>query len=377
MGASVRAAGVNARFDALDALRGIAIAAMSLQHGAFFLRASFQAETYGGQPANLMSWPYWMSGLAVDLNAPTFFLLLGLSVPLMVDKYRRSGWSESAITSQMLKRAAVLALLDLTLCDWAWRGADPPVQYTHVLLSLAIALALLSVVRRVPRPVLGVSTAAALAIYQYALGHSVSAWSETPHFWTALLVGYRTSPWPALEFAVCGWFPLVCVGFLLGTLLTTPRFRRVGTWLSVGGVLLGSWFVLRALGGFGDLTHFESGQAWYRFMIMNKTPITLTYILFYWGISSLLLAGLIRLESRVSRAPIAWLIELGRASLFAFVAHIVILSVLSRGARAVAWPVPRIVVAYAIFAVGMLILIPAAWWYSRWRRSHPEWTLLP
>lgn len=365
------------RFEALDTLRGIAIAAMSLQHAAFFLRAPFQAETYGGQAANLMSWPYWVSGLAVDLNAPTFWLLIGLSVPLMVGKYRRLGWSQTAVSLQMLKRAGVLAALDLTICDWAWRMADPPVQYTHVLLSLAIALALLSVVRLMPRKALAALTTGAVVTYQFFLGQHVSTWSEADGFWTALLVGYRTMPAPAFEFALCGWFPLVCVGFLLGTGLSTERFRRAGSWLVVGGTLLTGWLVLRWLGGFGDLTPYRQGQEWYYFLIMNKTPITLTYVLFYWGISSLLMAGLIHLNGWTHRPPFVWFSELGRASLFVFVGHIAVYSLLSIPARTIVWPVPRVLVAYGAFSIGMALLIPAAAWYSRWRRLHPEWSLLP
>jgi hypothetical protein len=122
------------------------------------MRGSFQVESYGGKTIQLMSWPYWVSGLTVDLNAPTFWLLVGMSVPLVVAKHRNLHESERAITLHMLKRAGALALIDLTLCDWAWRLGDPPVPYTHVILSIALCLAILSVARLLPLWLFGTLT---------------------------------------------------------------------------------------------------------------------------------------------------------------------------------------------------------------------------
>jgi len=366
----------NERLEAIDALRGIAIATMSLQHVAFFMRGSFQAETYGGRPAQLMSWPYWISGLAVDLNAPTFWLLVGMSVPLMVSKHRRAGESEWAITLQMLKRVGVLALLDMTVCEWAWRIADPPVPYTHVLLSISLSLALLSVFRLLPTKILAAAVTAMVIVYQAILPTHVSAWSETDSAWIALLVGYRTAPWPALEFALLGWFPLVCVGFLLGS-RDAAQLKRPVFWCAVSAALWSGWLLLRTTGVFGDLVRYSRGDDWYRFLIMNKTPIALTYVLFYWGLASLLLAGLMRAAPYSRRIPLSWLVALGRASLFAFVAHIGIYSVLTRLTRAVALPLPRVAITYVLFVVGMAILVPTSRYYIDWRSQRPKTVWLP
>lgn len=366
------------RIPALDALRGVAIAAMALQHTAFFMRGSFQAESYGGQPIRLMTWPYWVSGLAVDLNAPTFWLLVGLSIPLMVAKHRRNGESEGAIMLYMMKRAAALALFDLTICDWAWRLADPPVPYTHVLLSIALCLTLLSVVRLFPVWLFAGLTALAVIWYQTLLTEMqmVKVWSETSSVWVAMFLGYRTIGWPALEFGLAGWFPIVGVGFVLGSVVPPNAMSRPRMWLGVGGALLASWFILRWIGSFGDLTPYRPGDEWYRYLMMSKTPLALTYLLFYLGIASLVLAGLIVAERWICGAPLSWLTMLGRASLFVFVCHILVYSLVTRFARIITWPVPSIVASYAVFALGMALLIPLANWYSVWRRGFPRSALL-
>jgi uncharacterized membrane protein len=77
------AVAVGQRVLPIDALRGVAMIAMALDHVASFLRIGLQAETYGGLPAVLQSWPHWLAGLFTNVAAPTFWLLSGVSVVLL------------------------------------------------------------------------------------------------------------------------------------------------------------------------------------------------------------------------------------------------------------------------------------------------------
>lgn len=365
------------RLQAIDALRGLAIAAMSLRHVAFFMRGPFQAETYGGQPAQLMSWPHWVSGLLLSMSAPTFWLLAGLSVRLMVAKHLGTGRSEQWVTRHMLRRAVILLAFDVTVCDWFWSLAAPPVAYTHVLLSLAVSLAMLSVLRRLPVWAFATLLLSTVVGYQLWLGSGPAALDASPRWWTALLIGHREAGWPAIEFSLAGWFPLIGAGYLLGGRVVAGSMTTAAAWARLAGVLLLGWFALRMIGGFGDLVPFRSGDEWYRFLILGKTPPALTYLLFYIGVACVAMAVLRRLEARLTQAPFSWLVALGNASLFVFVAHIALYSPLTRLVRMVEWPAPRIVVTYAVFAAGLAVLIPAAHWYAGLRRRHPGSPFLP
>jgi uncharacterized membrane protein len=365
------------RLQAIDALRGLAIAAMSLRHVAFFMRGPFQAETYGGQPAQLMSWPHWVSGLLLSMSAPTFWFLAGLSVRLMVAKHLGSGRSEQWVTRHMLRRAVILLVLDVTVCDWFWSLAQPPVAYTHVLLSIAVSLAMLSVLRRLPVWAFATLLLCTVVGYQVWLGSGPAALDPSSRWWTALLIGHREAGWPAIEFSLAGWFPLIGAGYLLGGRVVAGSMTTATSWARLAGALLLGWFALRLSGGFGDLVPFAAGDEWYRFLILGKTPPALTYLLFYIGVACMALAVLRRLEAQLSRAPFSWLVALGNASLFIFVAHIALYSPLTRLARMAEWPAPRIVVTYAVFAVGLAVLIPAAHWYAGLRRRYPGSPYLP
>ncbi len=362
-------AAVRGRILAIDALRGVAILAMSLRHIAYFLGKPLQAETYGGQPAVLLSWPHWVSGLIANITAPTFFLLIGTSLALLIAGRRRAGVSEWEITRYLLIRAGVLVLLDMTICDMAWAGFNP---YTHVLLSIAIAMVILSVARFLPVSLFATLTLALVIIYQALLPQVALPLSQTENFWSALVWSYSTKTWPATEFSILGWFPLPAIGFILGQWMSLPALRRARTWAVIGVALLGIWLVLRWAGGFGDLTPYTRDMPWYFFFIMSKTPPSLTFLTFNLALSALTLAGLYACESWLEHRPLKWLVTCGQASLFFFVAHIVVYGAIARLAASLQLPLPAILITYTTWLGGLALLVPLAGAYARLRRRHPQ-----
>lgn len=362
-------AAVRGRILAIDALRGVAILAMSLRHMAYFLGRPLQAETYGGQPATLLNWPHWVSGLIANITAPTFFLLVGTSLALLIAGRRRAGVSEWDITRYLLIRAGVLVLLDLTICDIAWAGFNP---YTHVLLSIAIAMVILSVARFLPVSLFAALTLALLLTYQALLSQMALPLSQTENFWQALLWSYSTKTWPAVEFSILGWFPLPAMGFILGQWMSLPALRRARTWVAIGTALLGIWLVLRWNGGIGDLTPYTPNQPWHFFFIMSKTPPSLTFLTFNLGLSALTLAALFAGETWLQHRPLKWLVTCGQASLFFFVAHIVVYGALARLVAPLQLPLPAIFITYTTWLGGLVVLVPIAGAYNRLRRRHPQ-----
>lgn len=365
---ATRASGTG-RLLPLDALRGLALIFMALDHAAAFTRVSLQAETYGGQPATLLGPAYWVSGLVTNFAAPTFWFLAGVSVALLEASRRRSGIPESEITRFLLIRAGVLITLSLTVCDWAWAGT---VAYTQVLLSLGVTLAVLSVARLLPMRVFLISLGVLGLGYQVALSIIAAQFSQTDNFWLALLLGYSTLTRPAVEFSLGGWSVLMGLGFALGRDLGRPLWRRPQTWLAVGGGLLLLWLVLRAWGGFGDLVPFTAGQPWSHFLIMSKEPPSLTFFAFNLGWAALMLAGLTAVGHVLTKRWAEWWVALGQAALFSFVAHILIYNVVSRIVLAVELRVPGVVVALLVWLVGLGVLLPVARAYRDLRRRNPN-----
>ena len=360
---------VSGRLLAIDAMRGIAILSMSLRHTAYFLRYPLQAETYGGQPAVLLGWPYWVSGLIANISAPTFFFLIGLSLTLFVNGRRKAGDSEMEITRFLLTRAGVLLLLDLTLCEIAWAGPRP---YTHVLLSIAIAMAILSVARLLHPAVLTGLSLMLIMVYQYFLPVITPEFSETHDFWMALLFSYTTIIRPASEFSIFGWLSLPLLGFVLGQYIHLPIFRRPLVWVAIGLGLMVTWLVVRVTNLLNEPTPFVANQEWLWFFIMSKTPPSLTFLTFNLGLSALTLAVLYMAGDWFKRPPLQWLMICGQASLFFFVVHIVVYGPMASLVMAMKLPGPHIIYTFVIWFLGLALLIPLAYYYRQLRRRNPK-----
>jgi uncharacterized membrane protein len=360
------------RIVAIDALRGTALVLMALDHASFFAGAGLQAESYGGQPVALQSSAYWGSGLLTNLASPIFWLLGGYSLALFAASQRRKGRSEWVTTRYMLVRAAIILALDLTICAWFWLGSTP---YVHVLTTMAVGMALLSLLRFLPNAALLGGTLLVMLAYQFYLGANASSLAAgAPQslgqaFW--LTYSYETRP--VIGFAVLGWAPLMWLGFALGRQQRHAAMRSPRTWLLGGLGLLLLWLVLRLAGGFGDLGPFGAvGASPAHFLIMAKAPPSLSYLAFNLGLSALLLALFYTRSAWISRGLLAPLLLVGQVSLFFYVAHIVIYHLVARVVLAGDIPGPRIVWGYLAFGTGLALLLPLCAGYRRLRKRYPQ-----
>ncbi|MCX7791215.1 MAG: heparan-alpha-glucosaminide N-acetyltransferase domain-containing protein [Chloroflexaceae bacterium] len=360
------------RIVAVDALRGVALLLMALDHASFFVGAGLQAESYGGQPVTLQSAPYWISGLLTNLASPIFFLLGGYSLALYAAAQRRKGRPEHATTRYILIRAGLILALDLTICNLFWRGATP---YVHVLTAIAATMALLSLLRFLPPLVLAGISLLVLGLHQVAIGtlaDALAAGAPQP-FWQAFWLTYSYDTRPALGFAVLGWGPLLWLGYAIGTLQDRPALLRPRTWAAAGIGLLGCWLALRLAGGFGDLGAFGAvGGSAAHFLVMSKAPPSLAFFAFNLGIAALLLAGFYAWPRLTNNGPLRWLVLVGQVSLFFYVMHIVIYNLVSQILGLVSLPGPRIIWGYAAWLIGLAVFLPLGAWYREIRKRYPR-----
>lgn len=370
--ASAAVAQAGARLFAIDALRGLAIVVMALDHAAASVLVSLQAESYGGLTPQLGNWPSWVLGLFTNLASPTFWFLAGVSMTLYAQGRLKKGGSNREITRFFLIRAGVLAVLDLTVAWLAWRGGTP---YTHVLLSIGISIALVSLLRLLPTVVLVVVGFAWLAAYQLVLPALSVQLNQSVDYWQALLVYFSYETFPATEFAILGWGSLIALGAAFGTVVRRPWFRSPRHWLLVGAGLLGLFVMLRMWGAFGDLWRYDSSLPIYYWIVMNKTPPSLTFLLFNLGFAAWIYALFLSRENWLQVRPFTWLVTMGQVSLFAFVVHLVLYGLLGRLVGLLPVAGPGVVRAVVVWLIGLAILIPLCTWYRSYRRARPN-TLL-
>lgn len=360
------------RITAIDALRGTALVLMALTHAAFFIGVGMQAESYGGQPVFLQSLVYVFSGLLTTLASPIFFFLAGTSLALLEASQLRRGASQASITRFMVIRAVVILVLDLTICNWFWLGKTP---YIHVLTSIALSMLPLSIARSMPTRAIFIVALVTLLVYQgMLLVLEPQLLANTPQsLLQALFLTYSYETRPAVGFPLLGWAPILWLGFVLGRSVAQPTFQHPQRWLLLGLGLLASWLVLRLFGGYGDLGAMRPGASLIEFVVMSKAPPSLTYLTFKLGIAALIMAGLVAWPWLTQQGPLRFLVIIGQASLFFYVAHILVYHILARLFLSLPLPaLPGIVYGYAIWLVGLILLIGLTWQYRNLRRRYPQ-----
>lgn len=363
----------SARIVAIDALRGVALILMALDHSAFFVGAGLQAESYGGQPVVLQSPAYWLSGLLTNLASPIFFFLGGYSLALYAAAQTRRGQPPQATTRFMLIRALVILALDLTVCAWFWSGATP---YVHVLTSIAAAMIILAGLRHflTPRQI-GIVAIITLLIHQAWIGAMASdlAANAPQSFWQAFWLTYSYDTNPAIGFAVLGWGPLLWLGYALGHWQEHPALRQPQRWVQIGFGLLILWVTLRAIGGFGDLGPFHAiGNSPAHLLIMSKAPPSLSYFAFNLGIAALILAWAYATPQLFTTGWLRWLPMVGQVSLFFYVTHIIIYHLIALVMNQLPLNGPRIIWGYSAWLIGIAVLVPIGYWYRRQRKRYPR-----
>lgn len=363
----------SARIVAIDALRGVALILMALDHSAFFVGAGLQAESYGGQPVVLQSPAYWLSGLLTNLASPIFFFLGGYSLALYAAAQTRRGQPPQATTRFMLIRALVILALDLTVCAWFWSGATP---YVHVLTSIATAMIILAGLRHflTPRQI-GIVAIITLLIHQAWTGAMASdlAANAPQSFWQAFWLTYSYDTNPAIGFAVLGWGPLLWLGYALGHWQEHPALRQPQRWVQIGFGLLILWVTLRAIGGFGDLGPFHAiGNSPAHLLIMSKAPPSLSYFAFNLGIAALILAWAYATPQLFTTGWLRWLPMVGQVSLFFYVTHIIIYHLIALVMNQLPLSGPRIIWGYSAWLIGIAVLVPLGYWYRRQRKRYPR-----
>lgn len=359
---------VGQRILPIDALRGVAMIAMALDHVAAFMLVSLQAETYGGIPAVLESWPRWVAGLFTNVAAPTFWLLSGVSVVLLEASRKKRGDTSWQISRFLLIRAALILLLDMTVCELTWAGKGP---YTHVLLSIGISLIGLSLLRMLPVYVIASVSIAMLVGYQTFLPQIAANFSQTDHFWLALSISYSTHTVPAVEFSLLGWGGLMGLGYALGKGIFGPSNGKTKYLGAAVPALLAVWLALRLLGSFGDLVPYSPDQPWYFFFVMSKTPPSLTYLTFNLGLAGMIFLLFASFRQWLTRPPLQWLVLFGQVSLFFFVIHIGVFGLLGRLALSLQLPLPGILLLLVVWVAGLGVMLPISSFYRKLRKRYP------
>jgi uncharacterized membrane protein len=372
------------RLFAPDALRGLLMALMALDHASLFVAHKHPTgEMWGGPFPAYYDTLTFLTRWVTHLCAPGFFLLMGFGMVLLAHAYRQRGWSRWAITRHFLIRGAVLIVLKLLVVNRAWElapGGWGIQLYIGVLFALGACMILGSLLlwlepiypQEGVRSTYLLGVTLVLVIGTELLVPDPSQWGTRLTLPRLLLLvpggitgsGGRTVLWS--YYPVLAWLKLVTFGMVFGCWLLENHKNAFSRAWKLGLAFLAAFVVLRYLGGFGNIRP-RMGNTWVDFLNLVKYPPSIVFTLMTTGIN-LILLGLL---GRVRQPEQQWLrplTVLGQTPLFFYVVHLFLYAALG---RLLTPQGTSIAAMYPYWLLGLAMLYPLCLWYGRFKARQP------
>ncbi|MGD8405857.1 MAG: heparan-alpha-glucosaminide N-acetyltransferase domain-containing protein [Anaerolineales bacterium] len=351
----------------LDALRGLIIVFMALDHANYFIAQQHSPGEYWGGPfpAYNSALPF-LTRLVTHFSAPGFFFLMGVGMLLFADARWRQGWSTWKIRGHFWIRGTILIALQLFVINPIWKAGPSffPETYIGVLIALGGMMILGSFLFRL-NPIVLLLLTLGLLIGTEWLHPSPGVWGQlTNDPWNLTLMrsGGTGELWS--NFPVLPWLELVVFGMLFGRWLLDDEKKAYQKGLWIGVALLVLFVILRSADGFGNIRP-RTGGTWIDFLNVVKYPPSLTFTFLTMGVNLIVLWGFLKAGERFQMAsrPI---VAFGRAPLFVYILHLYLYMLMGRSFAPHGSSLP---VMYLYWLAGLAILYLAALWYGRFKHS--------
>ena len=320
---------LNQRLLSIDALRGLVILFMLLDH----VRETFFLHYQVSDPMVIDSTEpaLFFSRTLAHLCAPVFVLLTGLSAYLYGEKYQ----GRRDVSAFLFKRGLFLVVLELTLVNFAWTFQFPPsVIYLQVIWAIGVSMIALAALVWLPKPLLLVLAIAIIAGHNLldALHFPVDSAMHVP--WAIAhdrgWIEFSDSLRLRTSYPVLPWIGVIALGYCIGPWLartTSGAMRQCCLLLAGVGALIG-FVALRLLNGYGEaqwVGYDNVTHTLMSFFNITKYPPSLLFLALTLGIGLLLLLAFERLQQQ---QWINTLAVFGAAPMFFYLLHLYVLKVM-------------------------------------------------
>lgn len=385
-----------ARIVSVDALRGLVMIIMALDH----TRDFFHAGAMVFQPEDLTrtTVPLFFTRWITHICAPTFMFTAGLGAFFWLQR----GRTTAELSRFLWKRGFWLVVLELTVLRLAMNFSlfSGPVVLT-ILWAIGWSMIALGFLVRLPVRALAGASVLMIALHNLADSIPAAQFGAAAWVWNLLhqsgiiragevviIVGYPLVPWMAV----------MALGFCFGHLMVIEDPLRRRLWLMrIGLGLTVAFFVIRGINIYGDPVRWSSevpGMTILAFLRNTKYPPSLDFLLMTLGPAILLLAWMD--AARFSKANP--LIVFGRVPLFYFLAHFFLVHALTIPFALVNYgraaflfsPLPTLGgapelypagygyslgVVYAVWLVVVVLMYPLCVWFAGVKARRKDWWL--
>lgn len=318
------------RLQAIDALRGLVILIMMVDH----VRETFYLHHQVPDPMLIpgTETSLFFSRILAHLCAPVFIVLTGLSAYL----YQAKNNSLAMTREFLIKRGLFLIFLELVVINFAWTGKFPPdVIYLQVIWAIGLSMLALAALIGLPQKLLWIISIVII------FGHNVLdqvSFENVPfiqNLWFILhergwiefgnLIRIRTS------YPVLPWIGVITLGYCIGSSVfasSQQNQSRNTKLLILGFSSIALFLLLRVINVYGDHVWTVMPtwtETFMSFMNLTKYPPSLFFILWNVGIGLVLLVCLQKIETKPWIKP---LIIFGSVPMFFYIVHLYVLKAL-------------------------------------------------
>jgi len=325
----------NKRIIEVDALRGLIMLIMAIDHASFFIRKVHFSESWGLSIPAYRGWAEFFTRYITHLAPTGFFILMGMGIAF--SKHKRS-------TMDYVLRACFILVLHLIFEQRLWNsivnGSNPSVfrfgripgfggtinYELGVLFALSISLMFWGILRNTSNKYI-LPTSVFFLILPMTIIPKLFTTSAPSLIMQLLFIPWRGNG-ISLLYPVFPWIGLCGLGVWLGNHLKTSPISTLALFTKLG-LLLIILFPLMKMTGLGSFYDaITPSQDLMAFLSVVKYPASPAFISLMTGIILFLLRGAIKFSDRL--APLLrQLSYIGKEPLFFYFAHLSFYALLS------------------------------------------------
>lgn len=361
------------RLPAIDALRGLLMVLMALDHASY----AFNAGRFTRDSA-----AWWTPGTEIPtvqflfrglphFGAPTFVFLAGLVLALSIARRQARGDSEHAIDGFFLSRGIFILLLDPLWMSFGY-GSNLLFQ---IMYAIGASFCCMTALRRLDYRLLVVIALVIILIGEAFAGLAVLAGGGQPGFFGALLItGGRLMDKAFVLYPLLPWLAYMILGWVCGRyLLLKKNASPIAFFIKVGLGSLIVFVAVRGINGYGNMALLRDSLAFVQWLHVSKYPPSITFSAYAMGIMFLLLALFWTWYQKRPGSPANPLLVFGRTPLFFYVIHVHLLAASAHllGMYKTGGLKEAVVAAFCV----LLVLYPLCRWYGQIKTTR-SWKVL-
>jgi uncharacterized membrane protein len=380
----------SARVASVDALRGLIMIVMALDHVRDYFHESatkFQPDALA-RTTTALFFTRWITHFC----APVFMFTAGLGAYLWL----RNGRTKAQLSQFLWKRGLWLIFLELTALRLAMNlSLSQGFIFLTILWAIGLSMVILGFLIHLPIRPLAIFSIAVIALHNLADPIQAASLGAAAPLWNVLhqlgLINLAGAP-VLVAYPLVPWFAVMAAGYCFGPILHLAPDERRRWMLRMGAALTVAFVVIRAINVYGDPSPWN-GATLLSFLRVTKYPPSLDFILMTLGPALMLLS----IFDRVNFSRTNPLLVYGKVPLFYFLAHFYLLHALlfvltyfRYGHTEFLWrPLPvgadpktyppdfgyPLWAVYIVWAVVVIALYPACLWFSRLKQRRTDWWL--